>query len=85
LSNEEVCRVLGADGLMYQSVEDLMAVANKQSKGGIAEWEDSCFTGHYVTGDIDARFVENAEEKGRGKDRAGLLPAHTPEGAPVAA
>ena len=87
LSNEEVCRVLGADGLMYQSVEDLMSVAHKQSKGGIAEWEDSCFTGHYVTGDIDARFVENAEEKGRGKDRTGTAGLHavhpSAEGSPV--
>ncbi len=74
LTNEEVCRVLGADGLMYQSVEDLLDVAHKQAKGTITEWEDSCFTGHYVTGDIDALYLERAEEKGRGKDRTGVAP-----------
>lgn len=94
LDNDEVCRVLGADGLMYQStsslgqrrdirltllqrsptpgVEDLHSVAAKQSKGAITLWEDSCFTGNYVTGDIDAAFLERAEDKGRGAGRTGV-------------
>ena len=75
LDNAEVCRVLGADGLMYQSIEDLLGVAALQAKGSITTWEDSCFTGNYVTGDIDAAFLERAEEKGRGKDRAGVAVA----------
>ena len=83
LTTEEVCRVLGADGLMYQSVEDLLDVANERANGTIATWEDSCFTGKYVTGDIDASYLERAEEKGRGKDRGGVRVA--PASAPVAA
>jgi amidophosphoribosyltransferase len=75
LDNAEVCRVLGADGLMYQSVEDLLDVASKQSNGTIGVWEDSCFTGRYVTGDIDISFLERAEGLGRGKDRGGATPA----------
>jgi len=69
LTQEEVCRVLGADGLLYQSVEDLLEVGRLQSGGSIPVWDDSCFTGKYVTGDIDAAYVERSEEKGRGKDR----------------
>jgi amidophosphoribosyltransferase len=81
LSPEEVCRVLGADGLMYQSVEDLLDVARLASNGAITTWEDSCFTGNYVTGGIDASYVERAEEKGRGKDRSGVrsVPASAAE------
>jgi len=82
LTAEEVCRVLGADGLMYQSVEDLLDVASESAKGAITTWEDSCFTGNYVTGDIDASYLERAEEKGRGKDRGGVRLASA---APVAA
>jgi amidophosphoribosyltransferase len=78
LSTDEVCRVLGADGLMYQSVEDLLDVANARAQGTIEVWEDSCFTGKYVTGDIDASYLERAEEKGRGKDRGGVRVAPAP-------
>jgi amidophosphoribosyltransferase len=68
LTNDEICRVLGADGLLYQSIEDLLEVGRQQSQGAITRWEDSCFTGDYVTG-VDAAFVERVEERGRGKDR----------------
>ena len=42
--------MLGADGLLYQTVEDLFAVGREQNPA-ISEFEASCFTGafpHYV-------------------------------------
>ena len=37
-------QVLGADGLLYQTVEDLFAVGREQNPA-ITEFEASCFTG----------------------------------------
>lgn len=74
LTQDEVCRVLGADGLLYQTIEDLLAVADAQAKGSIKQWEASCFDGKYITGDIDAAFLDRSELQGRGKERTGVRP-----------
>ena len=37
-------QVLGADGLLYQSIDDLFAVGREQNPS-IGEFEASCFTG----------------------------------------
>lgn len=39
-----VMQVLGADGLLYQSINDLLAVAQKLNPD-IDQFEASCFTG----------------------------------------
>lgn len=68
LSEEQVCGVLAADGLVYQSVEDLVGVG-RELNPAIQAFDDSCFTGRYVTGDINETYMRNLEEAGRGKDR----------------
>ena len=44
LSEDEICSVLGADGLIYQSLEDLLDAASTLNPQ-IHEFETSCFTG----------------------------------------
>ena len=44
LTEEEICRVLGADGLLYQSLEDLLGVG-RELNPSIRQFEDSCFSG----------------------------------------
>lgn len=68
LTEAQICEVLGADGLVYQSVEDLVAVGQELNPG-IRRFDDSCFTGSYVTGDIDEAYLRALEESGRGKSR----------------
>lgn len=68
LTEEEICRTLGADGLVYQSVEDLVTVGQELNPS-IRQFDDSCFTGQYITGDIDETYLRNLEESGRGKSR----------------
>lgn len=68
LSEDEICEVLGANGLIYQSVEDLVGVG-KELNPSIHNFDDSCFTGKYVTGDINEAYLRNLEESGRGKSR----------------
>ena len=41
-------QVLGADGLLYQSIDDLLAVAQSLNPG-IRQFEASCFTGKPVS------------------------------------
>lgn len=41
---DEIKDVLGADGLLYQSHEDLIAVGTELNPA-ITRFEDSCFTG----------------------------------------
>ena len=48
---EEVAITIGADWLVYQDIDDLISSAQKGNKL-ISEFDASCFTGKYVTGDI---------------------------------
>ena len=68
LSEQQVCDVLGADGLLYQSVEDLLATG-RELNPEIEEVDASCFTQKYVTGDVDETYLNELELAGRGKKR----------------
>jgi amidophosphoribosyltransferase len=68
LTEEQICEVLGADGLVYQSVEDLVAVGRALNPE-IERFDDAPFSGRYVTGDVDAEYLAALEASGRGKAR----------------
>jgi len=56
----EIQAVIGADKLFYQDHEDLIAavgVGNKEIK----HFDTSCFSNTYVTGDIDAQYLESLD------------------------
>ncbi len=54
---EEIATLVGADWLVYQDLEDLIACARKGNKE-IKNFDTSCFTGHYVTGDVDQAYLD---------------------------
>jgi len=56
-TNEEVARVIGADWLVYQNTDDLVACA-VEGNPRITRYECSIFDGDYVTGDIDDAYLE---------------------------
>jgi len=66
LTDEEVGRVLGADMLIYQTIEDLIAVG-KEHNPRINQFDASCFDSKYVTPGITEEFLFNLEKAGRGK------------------
>ena len=66
----EVCEYLGADGLIYQSVEDMLQ-AGRSMNSQIERFDASCFDGDYVSGDIDEAYLAALESGGRGKGRKG--------------
>lgn len=55
-SDEEVARIIGADKLFYQTIEDLKESA-REGNPNIEDFECSTFDGHYVTGDIDEDYL----------------------------
>ena len=59
-TEEEVCREITADALVYQDVEALkrsISSANPILKN----FEASCFDGHYITGDISNEYLDRLE------------------------
>ena len=67
---EGVCDLLGADGLIYQNVEDMLQ-AGRGMNPQIERFDASCFDGDYVSGDVDDVYLENLSGAGRGKGRKG--------------
>ena len=57
-TEEEIQSLLGADWLIYQDLEDLIA-AVKQGNPAIQHFETSCFSGQYITGDISPQYLQH--------------------------
>ena len=57
---DEVARLIGADWLIYQDLEDLIA-AVKHEDARIEEFDTSCFSGEYVTGDVTPEYLERLQ------------------------
>lgn len=76
LTEEEVCAVLRADGLLYQSVEALVAVG-RELNPAIREFDASCFTGTYVTDDVDDDYLAALEAGARAAGRGGAASTST--------
>jgi amidophosphoribosyltransferase len=56
-SVDEVAKLIGADWLIYQDLDDLIA-ACKHEDARIEEFDTSCFSGEYVTGDVTPEYLE---------------------------
>ncbi len=59
-SEEEVCQAIGADKLVYQDLDDLVE-AVRRGNPEIKQFDTSCFSGEYVTGDIDRAYLARIE------------------------
>jgi len=66
-TDEQICREIGADWLVYQDLQDLKAAVRKANPA-IQHFDDSCFDGNYITGDITPEYL-NAIEAVRGNVR----------------
>lgn len=59
-TEEQVAEYIGADWLIYQDLEDLIR-AVRYDNGDIEEFDTSCFSGQYVTGDITTDYLRAIE------------------------
>lgn len=57
---EEVCRELGADRIIYQDLTDLVDAVQKGNME-IKHFDTSCFDHQYITGDIDDAYLRKIE------------------------
>jgi len=57
---EQVQRKIGADWLVYQDLDDLVA-AVRHHKADIDGFDTSCFSGEYVTGDVSRAYLDGLE------------------------
>ena len=56
----EVAEYIGADWLIYQDLQDLIRSV-RYDNGEIKEFDTSCFSGEYVTGDITTAYLRQIE------------------------
>jgi amidophosphoribosyltransferase len=70
-SDEEICREIGADRLIYQDLDDLKAAVRKNNPA-ITSFDASCFDGNYITGDITPQYLDAIETR-RGGGKANKL------------
>ncbi|AMG04054.1 amidophosphoribosyltransferase [Vibrio mimicus] len=58
--NDAICKQIGADALIFQTIEDLVD-AVRCGNPDIVKFEASVFNGEYVTGDIDQQYLDFLE------------------------
>jgi amidophosphoribosyltransferase len=74
-TEQEVCEAIGADKLIYQNIDDLIDAVGKGNHA-IKQFDTSCFTHEYITGDIDDAYLariealrnDNAQEQRKAED-----------------
>ncbi len=59
-TEQEVCQAIRADKLIYQDLDDLIDAVGKGNPN-IKQFDTSCFSRHYVTGDIDDDYLARIE------------------------
>jgi amidophosphoribosyltransferase len=57
---DEICRLIGADWLVYQDLPDLIA-SSREGNPAIHDYDCSVFDGNYVTGDINQVYLDRIE------------------------
>lgn len=63
-SDAEIAREIGCDELIYQDLEALRQ-AVRSVNPAVSNFEDSCFSGIYVTGDVTQAYLDDVESRRR--------------------
>ena len=56
--NDEICKILACDKLIYQDLEDLKKAVSDINPN-ITEYDDSVFSGNYITGDLNDEYFND--------------------------
>ncbi len=67
-SDEEIRAAIGADELIYQTL-DMLKASITACNPSIEQFETSCFDGNYVTGDVTAAYLDGVESQRKGAPR----------------
>ena len=63
-TDDEVCKILEADAVVYQRLEDLKSALHDMNPA-IERFECSCFDGEYITGDITEEYLAKLEAQAK--------------------
>lgn len=66
-SDEQICREIGADALVYQDLDALIE-AVREGNPEIQRFDCSCFDGQYITGDVTPDYLDRLENQRRGAE-----------------
>ena len=58
--SNEICEMIGADGLIYQELDDLVAAVCEENPN-VQRFETSVFSGEYITGDINQDYLDELD------------------------
>jgi len=64
-NDEQICREIGADALIYQDLNALVA-AVREGNPEIQQFDSSCFNGQYITGDVTPEYLDKLERQREG-------------------
>tara|TARA_R110002110_G_scaffold406421_1_gene626222 strand:- start:15103 stop:16623 length:1521 start_codon:yes stop_codon:yes gene_type:complete len=81
-SVEEVCEQIGADWLVYQDLEDLVACST-EGNPHVDGFDCSVFNGVYITGDVDQNYLDRVESLRNDEAQSEQRAAMQAEGAVV--
>lgn len=68
-SEQDVCDKIGADWLVYQDLDDLVA-SSAEGTQGIDAFDCSVFNGEYITADVDADYLNHLAAERNDKNKA---------------
>jgi amidophosphoribosyltransferase len=54
---DEIAKIIGADALVYQDIDSMQRSVSDLNPA-LTRFDNSCFTGEYVTGDITPEYLE---------------------------
>ncbi|MDP3715671.1 MAG: amidophosphoribosyltransferase, partial [Burkholderiales bacterium] len=75
-SDEEITREIGCDALIYQDLEALIDDVRSVNPA-VTSFETSCFSGHYITGDVTQAYLDGVEAQRRDDAKAEATAAAT--------
>ena len=62
-NEEEIAEAIGADWLVYQDLSDLIEAVSRKANRSIQRFDSAVFNGDYVTGDVDADYLQWLEAR----------------------
>ena len=75
-SHEEIAREIGCDALIYQELDALIGDVRSVNPA-VTNFEASCFSGQYITGDVTQDYLDGVEAQRRDGAKAGKTAAAT--------
>lgn len=61
-TTEQIAKEIGADGVIFQDL-DALITAVQQANPKLKQFETSCFSGTYITGDITQEYLDEIEDE----------------------